>query len=47
MSASYQSFTRTQNMNRGLHLCSTPPAQGTVIQPHYIEMSSQDVSPIT
>jgi hypothetical protein len=43
MSASYQWFTLTQNMKRGFLLCSAPPAQGTVSQPHYIEMSSQDV----
>jgi len=39
-----QSFSLTQNMNGGFLLCFTPPTQGTVYHPHFVEIFSQVVS---
>jgi len=38
-----QGFTLTQNMGWGFLFCSTPLTLGTVVRPHYVQMSSQGV----
>jgi hypothetical protein len=35
----------TENMDRGLLLCPTLPAQRAVCQPHQVKVSSQGVMP--
>jgi len=39
----HQISTLTQNLGWGLLLCPATPKQGTVNQPHYVEMSSEGV----